>query len=89
MEQFTELMSSFGFPVACVFALGYFIWYFFKQTKEENQQRENNLMDFIKRSQEINSEFAEIIAKYEVKLDEIQKDIEDIKEDIDELVPKA
>lgn len=89
MEQFTELMSSFGFPVACVCALGYFIWYFFKQTKEENQQRENNLMDFIKRSQEINSEFAEIIAKYEVKLDEIQKDIEDIKEDIDELVPKA
>lgn len=89
MEQFTELMSSFGFPVACVCALGWFIWYFFKQAKEENQQRENNLMDFIKRSQEINSEFAEIIAKYEVKLDEIQKDIEDIKADIDELVPKA
>ena len=89
MEQFIELMSSFGFPVACVCALGCFIWYFFKQTKEENQQRENNLMDFIKRSQEINSEFAEIIAKYEVKLDEIQKDIADIKEDIDELIPKA
>lgn len=89
MEQFTELMSSFGFPVACVCALGYFIWYFFKQTKEENQQRESTLMDFIRHSQEINAEFAEIIAKYEVKLDEIQKDIEDIKEDIDELVPKA
>lgn len=89
MEQFTALISSFGFPVACVCALGYFIWYFFKQTKEESQQRENNLMDFLKRSQEINAEFAEIIAKYEVKLDEIQKDIEDIKEDVNELVPKA
>ena len=89
MEQFTELMSSFGFPVACVCALGYFIWYFFKQTKEESQQRESNLMDFIKRSQEINAEFAEIIAKYEVKLDEIQKDIEDIKEEVGELIPKA
>lgn len=89
MEQFTALISSFGFPVACVCALGYFIWYFFNQTKEESQQRENNLMDFLKRSQEINAEFAEIIAKYEVKLDEIQKDIEDIKEDIGELVPKA
>lgn len=89
MEQFTALISSFGFPVACVCALGYFIWYFFKQTKEESQQRENNLMDFLKRSQEINAEFAEIIDKYEVKLDEIQKDIEDIKEDIGELVPKA
>lgn len=89
MEQFTALISSFGFPVACVCALGYFIWYFFKQTKEESQQRENNLMDFLKRSQEINAEFAEIIAKYEVKLDEIQKDIEDINEDIGELVPKA
>ena len=88
MEQFTALISSFGFPVACVCALGYFIWYFFKQTKEESQQRENNLIDFLKRSQEINAEFAEIIAKYEVKLDEIQKDIEDIKEDIGELVPK-
>lgn len=89
MEQFTELISSFGFPVACVCALGYFIWYFFKQTKEENQQRESTLMDFIRHSQEINAGFAEIIAKYEVKLDEIQKDIQDIKEDIDELVPKA
>ena len=89
MEQFTELISSFGFPVACVFALGYFIWYFFKQTKEESQQRENSLIDFIKRSQEINAEFAEIIAKYEVKLDEIQKDIEDIKEEVGELIPKA
>lgn len=89
MEQFTELMSSFGFPVACVCALGWFIWYFFKESKEESRQRESTLMDFIRHSQEINAEFAEIIAKYEVKLDEIQKDIEDIKEDIDELVPKA
>lgn len=89
MEQFTALISSFGFPVACVCALGYFIWYFFKQTKEESQQRESNLMDFIQRSQEINAEFAEIIAKYEVKLDEIQKDIEDIKDEVGELIPKA
>lgn len=89
MEQFTEIMSSFGFPVACVFALGWFIWYFFKQSKEESRERENSLADFIRRSQEINAGFAEIIAKYEVKLDEIQKDIQDIKADIDELVPKA
>lgn len=89
MEQFTALISSFGFPVACVCALGYFIWYFFKQTKEESQQRESNLMDFIQRSQEINAEFAEIIAKYEVKLDKIKKDIEDIKDEVGELIPKA
>ena len=89
MEQITEIMSSFGFPVACVFALGWFIWYFFKQSKEESQQRESSLADFIRRSQEINAQFAEIIAKYEVKLDEIHKDIEDIKEDINELVPKS
>lgn len=89
MEQFTALISSFGFPVACVCALGYFIWYFLKQIKEESQQRESNLMDFIQRSQEINSEFAEIIGKYEVKLDEIQKDIEDIKDEVGELIPKA
>lgn len=89
MEQFTALISSFGFPVACVCALGCFIWYFFKQTKEESQQRESNLMDFIQRSQEINAEFAEIIAKYEVKLDEIKKDIEDIKDEVGELIPKA
>ena len=89
MEQFTEIMSSFGFPVACVIALACFIWYFFKQSKDESRERENSLADFIRRSQEINAQFAEIIAKYEVKLDEIHKDIEDIKEDINELVPKA
>ena len=89
MEQITEIMSSFGFPVACVFALGWFIWYFFKQSKGESRERESSLADFIRRSQEINAQFAEIIAKYEIKLDEIHKDIEDIKEDINELVPKA
>ena len=89
MEQFTEIMSSFGFPVACVIALGWFIWYFFKESKDESRERENSLADFIRRSQEINAQFAEIIAKYEVKLDEIHKDIEDIKEDISELVPKS
>ena len=89
MEQITDIMSSFGFPVACVFALGWFIWYFFKQSKDESRERENSLADFIRRSQEINAQFAEIIAKYEVKLDEIHKDIEDIKENISGLVPKS
>ena len=99
LEQFTSLISSVGFPIACVIALGYFAWYLIKQSNEscksnmekiwnEAKEREDKLSAQIERNQEVNAQFADIIAKYDIKLDEIKRDVEDIKEDITELKPK-
>lgn len=77
----TELIGSLGFPIACVIGLGFFVWTIYKQSVE----RENTLMGEITESRTINAKFAEIIAKYETKLDEIKADVKEIKNEIVEL----
>ena len=75
---FVELISSVGFPIACVIALGMFIWKIYNQSIT----REAELRAEIKESQKINSKFADIINKYSVELTEIKADVKEIKEDI-------
>ena len=81
MDAIVELISTVGFPIACVLALGFFIWKIYNQSVA----REAALLQEIKESREINGKFAELIAGYEVKLDEIRTDVKDIKNDINEL----
>jgi F0F1-type ATP synthase membrane subunit b/b' len=73
---FVELIGSVGFPIACVIALGLFIVKIYNQSVT----RENELRSEIKENQKINGKFAEIIAQYEIKLDEIKADVKDIKD---------
>ena len=76
MDTFVELIGSLGFPIACVLALGVFVYKLWQQSVE----REKTLMSEITENRLINQKFAEIIAQYEVKLDEIKSDIRDIKD---------
>lgn len=81
MDAIIEVISTVGFPIACVLALGFFIW----KVYQASEKREEKLMNEIKESRTINGKFAELIAGYEVKLDEIRTDVKDIKNDIIEL----
>ena len=76
MDTFVELIGSLGFPIACVLALGVFVYKLWQQSVE----RERTLMSEITENRLINQKFAEIIAQYEIKLDEIKSDIRDIKD---------
>ena len=71
-----ELISTVGFPIAIVIALGFFIWNIYKQSVV----REEKLMAEITENRLINTKFAEIIAQYEVTLGEIKTDVKDIKD---------
>lgn len=71
-----ELISTVGFPIVCVGALGYFVWHIYKQSVE----RENKLLAEITENRLVNTKFAEIIAGYEITLGEIQHDVRDIKD---------
>lgn len=73
-----EIIGSFGFPIAIVIALGWFVWKLYKAS----EKREGELRAEIKESQEINKKFADIISKYSVEITEIKTDIKDIKEDM-------
>lgn len=72
----TELIATLGFPIACVLALGIFVFKIWQQSVS----REEKLMGEITENRLINTKFAEIIAGYEITLGEIKTDVKDIKD---------
>ena len=94
-----EILSNFGFPVACVVALGWFAFYMVKRTsqaaeknmakvQERCKEREDILYKEIKENRKINAKAIETIAHYAEKLDDIQDDIKEIKTDITVIMSK-
>ena len=95
----TSLISSLGFPIVCVIALGYFSFYMVKETNRisaENMEklqercaaRENKLYEEIKENRKVNAKAIETIAHYAEKLDIIQDDVNEIKKDVSILISK-
>ncbi len=93
MEPWVEIISTLGFPMACVLAMGAFIFYIYKQTTKENadnmekvqarcKEREDKLYDELAKCREVNSKAIETIAQYATKIDDIQKDVSEIKTDV-------
>ena len=71
-----ELISTLGFPIVCVLALGIFVYKLWQQSVK----REEKLMEEITENRRINTKFAEIIAGYDITLSEIKSDVKDIKD---------
>lgn len=76
IKLFIELIGTLGFPIACVLALGFFIYKIWRQSVK----REEKLMEEITENRAVNTKFAEIIAGYEITLGEIKSDVKDIKD---------
>ena len=85
-----EILPTIGFPIFCCGALGWFIYKFYVDSQKQNKEnmeavqarcaeREEKLYNQLEKQNEINGKFAAIIAQYDVKLDAIQTDINDIK----------
>ena len=96
----TEIISTVGFPIACVVFMGLFIFHIYKTTTEENKanmekvqarckEREDKLYEEIAQNREVNAQAIETIARYAEKLETIQTDINEIKTDITVIMTKA
>jgi sensor histidine kinase YesM len=81
---FVELISTVGFPIALVIAMGIFIFKIYTQSVK----REETLMEEIKLNRETNAKAIETIAQYTNELKEIKTDINEIKTDITILANK-
>lgn len=81
---FIELISTVGFPIALVIAMGFFIYKIYKQSVD----REEKLMEEIKINRETNTKAIETIAHYNEKLELIREDINEIKTDLTVLATK-
>ena len=71
-----EVISTLGFPIACVIALGAFILKIYKRSED----REDRLMEENKETRAVNAKAIETIAKYAEEINVIKEDIKDIKE---------
>ena len=94
-----ELISTLGFPIACVVVMGAFIYKIYKKSEdreerfmvrvqERSKEREDILYKEIKENREINAKAINTIAHYAEKLDVIQDDIKEIKTDITVIMGK-
>lgn len=94
-----ELISAVGFPIACVIAMGAFIFIIYKNMTKENkenmaqvqarcQAREEKLYTEIKENREINAKAIQTISSYAEKLETIQQDVKVIKNDLTVLMVK-
>lgn len=93
VNNFVEIISTLGFPIACVIGMGFFIYHIYNTWTKQNaeqmekvqnrcQEREEKLYIEIAKNREVNAKAIETIAHYAEKIDIIQKDISDIKTDI-------
>ena len=78
MAAFIELIPSLGFPIACVIALGFFVWKIYNQSVE----REGKLMAEITENRLVNKKAIETIAQFAERFTHVENDVEVIKTDI-------
>lgn len=75
---FVEIVTTLGFPIACVIALGFFVWVIYKQSVA----REDKLMTEIASNRIVNEKAIDTLAKYAERLGHIEDAISDIKTEV-------
>lgn len=83
------LITSLGFPIVCVVALGWFIWKIWTSQQDQNKEREDKLYEYLGKAQALNeeltktnSEFVEVLHSYKSDLDTIKNDVIEIKQNM-------
>lgn len=81
------IISTLGFPIACVLGMAFFIWQVYKNYIKTSKEREDKLYDMISECQTTNEEllktnasFVAVIEKYNEDLSAIRNDVAVIKD---------
>ena len=82
-----QAISTFGFPIACVIFLAWFIWKIWNQQQDQNQSREEKLYEYLGRANALNeqltktnSDFVQVLNTYKSDLETIKNDLTEIKQ---------
>lgn len=92
--EWVEVIQTLGFPIACVVACAYFIYYVSKRWMDESKERETKLIeantknsdalvkvaDTIEKTNEINKS---LMDKLDTKIDRVEQDIQKIIDIVD------
>ena len=71
-----ELIANFGFPIALVIAMGFFIWKIYQQSVT----REDKLINEIAECRSVNDKAIETLTIYAERLSTIETDVKEIKQ---------
>lgn len=84
-----QAISAFGFPVACVIFLAWFIWKIWNNQQDQNQNREEKLYQYLGKANALNeqltktnSEFVDVLNTYKSDLETIKNDVTEIKQNL-------
>lgn len=83
-NSITQIISTVGFPIFCVVCLGYFVWKAFNMVMQNNKERETKLYATISEIRGQLKEASATNASFIKILENMSKDIEDIKDKIKE-----
>lgn len=84
MTALVELISAFGFPIAMVLGLAWFIYQIYKKSED----REDILLGEIAATRKVNADAIATIGKFAANLEEIKHDIVDIKTEVNDISEK-
>lgn len=79
------LITSIGFPIFCVLALGFFIYKSYEQIEKRNECREEKLYTMLANSQSAIDNAIETNAKFVAQLESMQSNVNRISDDVDDI----
>ena len=89
IESVEAMITTLGFPIFCVIALGFFVWKIWNNSEMRNEKREEKLYEVITTAQlqneklsETNAQFVAVLNTYKLDLETIRNDVTEIKERI-------
>ena len=82
LDAILNVISSVGFPIACAIALGIFIWKITITMITNQKEREDKLYNELALNREITGKAVETIALYAERLNNIEDNVEDIRNDV-------
>lgn len=84
-----QVITTLGFPIFCVIAMGWFISKLWNKSQEQNEKREEKLYEVIGKAQtqneqlsKTNAEFVKVLDDYKLDLETIKTDVADIKQQL-------
>ena len=79
------LITSIGFPIFCVLALGFFIYKSNERIEKRNEEREEKLYTMLANSQLAIDNAIETNAKFVAQLECMQNNVNRISDDVDDI----
>ena len=85
MEGWVEVLQSVGFPIFCVLALGYFVYSSYQKMITDTKEREDKLYAMLTSAQATISSAVENNVKLAAQIEIMQKNVEKLAEDIEDI----